>query len=657
MQVLHEDDFSQTVIDDGGRVLVVPRGMLNTPAPLGIGAGGAPGGALPVPAPAAVSPPVPEVTHELPTAPPAPEPAPIQPPPPASRPQAPAAAPTPQLETKADVQAVKEGATNEALQANAIATDAAVQQAEVEAGVREQGEREQRELEVDRENAEFVAGKKREAKALAMDQAEKEFQSTKIDEGRLWSDSSTAKKVGWGIAMALSGIGNTLMGKGDAVNPVVQMLTQAIDRDVQLQMDQRKHLGDVAARRAAELDKFDSLIESQQARFATRTAALKERVADRIITEASKFGGTQRAAAGLAAAAELKQAAAADRQKALDTETQVDLEKARLQQSEAASRRSAYVQMRGQDMSQQQWAGDFVLRSQDMMMRRQSEAVQLAAAGNKAAAEQVQKFGVADLKTAGGQMYTARSEKSAEEVMNRKAAVDSVVGLLDKLTTLKGKYGTETALLASPEYQQMKSLEGQIMNNLRVANQMGTLDKGSQDAIRTMMGLPEGTDITEGSVDALFKSVFRGDMTKGLETVRSSTIRNFNDYAKAARSPVGGDFIPYEPPDLREATHREAKTPIEQLVRDVQTRLDPNAQRYHAAAAADPNVGKAARMIGFEPGALPEAQRSAVEGLAVAASTGHADAVAGLRGLAQGQNAPLADYARRVADRYGIPLK
>ena len=99
-------------------------------------------------------------------------------------------------------------------------------------------------------------------KQAAVEAANKELDNYKIDPHRFWKGEGTAKKVGWFISMALSGIGDALQGKSGP-NPVIGMLQNTIENDVKLQMDQRDALRAKAQRAGQALDSADRFSQNR----------------------------------------------------------------------------------------------------------------------------------------------------------------------------------------------------------------------------------------------------------------------------------------------------------------------------------------------------------------------------------------------------------
>ncbi len=140
----------------------------------------------------------------------------------------------------------------------------------------------------------------------------------KIDANKYWNDMGTGGKIGMFVAMALSGIGNALAGKGDAPNPVIQMLQQKMHQSILLQQDKRDQMSKGIERAQGE-EQNVALVQAK------RAADISAAQAD--ATKMLKIQvdlATAKAADPIARANGQKESAMLDRQLAIDTGNAID---------------------------------------------------------------------------------------------------------------------------------------------------------------------------------------------------------------------------------------------------------------------------------------------------------------------------------------------
>lgn len=384
-------------------------------------------------------------------------------------------------------------------------------------------------------------------------QAEADY---KVDRGRMWANKGTGSKVLAGIAVAMTALGDALQGKSGP-NLALQIITDAIDDDVNDQVREFEQLGTKVNRARSSLDSYmketgDMVASKQmlQAQRRLQAADMLESSAARFENPKAKLNAMNNAAMLRANAAQLSGQSAEGRFNRDVQREQIANAKAQTGLGYANLAFSKQKDARDFDEGKRRWERETLL-----------QAAQLDQAGNaagaKAAREQVQLYqergigGVvkqavgADgkptveydiIRNKDGTPFVASTVDEAKELRAQKAAVDTINQFTNELVRGIKEHGGESEFFKSSAWQEMKAKRTAIANELRVANKMGTLDKGSMEAIEGMMG---GVD----------PASYWQNASKGLLAARDGTITKFNSNLRAQPGYTGAD---YKPPDVAE---------------------------------------------------------------------------------------------------------
>lgn len=109
----------------------------------------------------------------------------------------------------------------------------------------------------------------------------------KIDPGRKWASMGTGRQIGAIIAAAVSGLGAALAKKGGP-NFALDLIMNEIDKDVALQMDERRQLGENAQRQRLAIDDLRQIHKDRDAERMSRKAAVLGREAQSLREVAGK---------------------------------------------------------------------------------------------------------------------------------------------------------------------------------------------------------------------------------------------------------------------------------------------------------------------------------------------------------------------------------
>lgn len=288
------------------------------------------GGALPADPVVAPPPaPVPTPPPDLPLAPPPetpapqlPERAPVAAPPPPNpdfkvQLPEPPPAPNPPKPPTVDQQlgmAQQKQTQTDAAGMNAITSNAAVDQAQAADELRayqdhqaKAAENEKQRVALQQETQQINAQKQ-----TYVDSVLKELDDYKVDQNKFWKDQGVGDRIGWGVGMVLSGLGNAFLGArnpqmGAAENPVIKMLRDKMHESVVAQMDERDQLKEKYGRAEHALDRYNQFSKDRSAQIDLLDARNDKALANYLMLAAAKFKDPKIAANAQAEAAKLMQ--------------------------------------------------------------------------------------------------------------------------------------------------------------------------------------------------------------------------------------------------------------------------------------------------------------------------------------------------------------
>lgn len=318
---------------------------------------------------------------------------------------------------------------------------------------------------------------------------------------------STAQKIGKVISIALGGIGQALMGQGGE-NPVLAILDNQVKAAAEERMRRAQQLGQQVGVKEKALDTIVDKAKSAAAAQAAYEATEWAKAAKQIETAALATGGEALLARSQGLIAEA-------RGKADELTKRWNLENRKVDLDERQLEQQAKYQ------SQQIGLGYAELKEKKRQFTEELKLKQAAAmaAGDPKEAERLKmerELGVRNPIT--GELLTgksgglARKPEIAEEMDKMLAATATSTKLIDTVIRLADKSEGASELLQSAEWQEIKANEELLKQQVRLALQMGTLDKGAADSLQKMFG---GVDPTSFIRDAA--PGFRA-ARKGLET-------------------------------------------------------------------------------------------------------------------------------------------
>lgn len=473
-------------------------------------------------------------------------------------------------------------------------------------------------------------------KQAYVDATMKDADNYKIDRQKEWNDMGVGHHIGWWIAMAMSGLGEAMQGRGGG-NPVVQMLQQKMHDSVVAQIDQRDQLRQKNARAQHELDKYDAFSKDRMAQISLLDAQNDKRLANELRSAGARAAEPQAQARALSEAAKLEKESAEKAQKAAEFASTNDIAKRQLQVSQG---QLGVAQFNAREAQRHDMATEELTAQQ-----RDIEALKLEKQGKDNEAKLVRE------RALGGEVRPVKDASGK--------VVGSEVGLItkkDDSTWIPN--GTETSVTA---LQKSHNDTLQVLGSIDAIRQMGPewlsdiansdkkqkLDQLIENAMLQVvqaqkLGVINGKDATYalGTLGVGTKSVtgFR-DVMAGLAQARESFIRNHNVDLRTA----GLDKTWEGPSDpLKAGAHEQ--TPTEQLQTSLKVKPDENPQRawqttYAQTLKSSGGDIEAAKRSANEAmisaGTITPAQRVGLDKLKAQAIGGDAEALAAIEDVAK----------------------
>ncbi len=441
-------------------------------------------------------------------------------------PTAPAAPATPFSEAKATA----DSAFTQQEEALAAQGDIQASQADATADALEQGIASREALQAKRD-AQAAQDQAEISKRISvMDKAVQSEADYKIDEGRRWRNASTGKKIGAAIGVALSALGDALQGKSGP-NMALQMITDSIRQDVQLQMDERAQLGRKVQTQKSSLDNYRQISQDKQTQFAMKMAEESERTAKQIELTAQRFSSPLAKERAAMLAGQLRQSKGEYLTKAAADDWNRGLQERSLAESVAARKASnslGYAGLAEQRAGRLQSAAQFRENLDLKKIELAQESLKLAQAGRmeeakalKVQSDEVAKRGIGapnrarigedgkpviDPKTGlpevekGGTLmnkdgtpFLARTPEEGAKLAKMMASTSDVTRLMNNVIHLRDKYGWSSDLFQSPEWQEAQADWAQIILEKKNIDELGVIAGPDMDLMSKALGAKDPT--------------------------------------------------------------------------------------------------------------------------------------------------------------------
>jgi hypothetical protein len=418
----------------------------------------------------------------------------------------------------ATAEGMYEGAIGSANDANAgvAAVDAAAARDQYDEKLKAQQE-------VDRINTERARvtaerEKMRQQKATQVDRYVHDADNFKIDENKFWGDASTAKNIGRIIAMAMTGLGQALMGRGHEQNPVIAMFDQMARQSIQMQQDKRSQMEKRADRAQQGLGDFDRISDSTDARFNAQMARAYQRGIQMGDLAVAKYGDKRADANWKAQRAELEMKLAEHKDKAAGAAWDRDVQRQNLANQKRQTDISAgHLGLAGRQFKEgvrqfdkrQGFEELQFLANNDYRDRALDVEAAKAAATGKATGAKVQlEQGVAappkvvidaegnvtvnrdtgDLVQADGKTpWIIPTDKEAIAFREKKEAAESIIAALDEIREIRERVGGESSWGNSDDYQRLQVLKDNLVA-LKKSGMQGMSSDADMARIERMLG-------------------------------------------------------------------------------------------------------------------------------------------------------------------------
>jgi hypothetical protein len=334
---------------------------------------------------------------------------------------------------------------------------------------------------------EALVGKQAEIdKRAAEDQAEIDSR-TKAWEAKQqeWMDAKVTRR-GMStmeiIGVVLAGLGQAI-DKKDGPNPALNLVMGKIQQDVDDQLRERDELGKRAGALKGAVDYAREIASDRNAQRIAAMGMEAQRWGREIETigQLTKNSIIRAQAVAQGAALRLKGGEMLMQAKQLDDAVVMD--RARLAQQERDSRRSAGVQYARIAEDRRQADMSFAAKQMEIEEARAQRVASATTATDLEAAKRE----VPDLASKGG-AYRARDEKSATEIAKIKAAVDTIADGNAELLRLRQEYGSEWAARQSGAHQKMQAILANNAAAYKQLHTLGAWDKGTEGLTKQAYG-------------------------------------------------------------------------------------------------------------------------------------------------------------------------
>lgn len=322
-------------------------------------------------------------------------------------------------------------------------------------------------------------------KQAYVDQTMREVDDYKVDQNKFVHDMGIGDMVGWGIATALSSVGQALQHQ-TGPNPVVQMLQEKMHQAVVAQMEQREQLKEKNARAEHSLDKFDAFSKDRQAQMDMLDARNDRWLAQQVALTGAKMADPAARATAQQQYAALMESSADKAKKAADTATTNDIQYKHVAIAQSANAIAGghlavaqQAERRAQKLQDLEW-GPGGIKEQELGIKAAAELRKSMEEKKKTIADQgiFNPTNAQPLLNAQGKAMVAQADQL--EAVARKNPAQAAQAYVDYL---KGQATTEAGKA------QVAQIEAQVKSNPAVAQQIaqGYADKLRQDARTTQV--------------------------------------------------------------------------------------------------------------------------------------------------------------------------
>lgn len=349
-------------------------------------------------------------------------------------------------------------------------------------------------------------------KQLYADNAHKELDDYKVDHSKLWNDMGAGRQFGMYLAMALSGLGQALSGKGNEPNPVLQMM-QAKNRElVQAQMDQREELAKKYGRAKEDVGAHDAFAKDRDANLLLQESLFDKQLARDLNLAAAKSNDANVRANAATEAAKLEQSSADKKAQAVERAAQRDIQNKQIAISQGQLGVAQGHLRLGIDEFQHQKDKD----QQELDLK----AAALLQKGDKRGSEEYQKFGLpgVSVKSEDGKtsepFIATGSPEGVEKLREKIGASRTIIQLLSEAKRIRTGYSNNN-LASREEWQRLKQIWATAKAKGKDTLGLGALSESDYEVLDGYLGADDPT-------------TWR-DPTAGIDQARRTVMQDLNN--------------------------------------------------------------------------------------------------------------------------------
>lgn len=389
----------------------------------------------------------------------------------------------------------------------------------------------------------------------------------KIDPGRRWKNMSTGRKIGAAISVAMTALGDALQHK-NGPNLAIEMISKSIEDDVNLQVQERQHLGDVASRSRTSLDDYRRNYGDWKEARALKLAEEYKRTADEIERIAAGAKTERAKANGLAMAGEFRGRAGALENGVAQAGWNREMNLAKFAEEKRHAKATEGIARAGQ----KQEADQFAERMKFEYAKLDAEAAKATADGNAKKAKDILERGVpappaavldaegnptGELNRNTGTLILENAlPEEAKEARHKMAVANELIDVIDEIVSIRSESGGATAALNSDAYQRLSVLQ----NKAATLAKDGTQGLSSENDMKLVIGAAGTDDVTSFRDQAAKLAEARARIVKSANgklhslgykgnditwadpnALKAKTNAQQADFQQALQTPVGAD--------------------------------------------------------------------------------------------------------------------
>jgi hypothetical protein len=327
----------------------------------------------------------------------------------------------------------------------------------------------------------------------------------KVDPGRRWKNASTGAKIAAAISVAMSALGDALQHKSGP-NLALEIINKSIEDDVNLQIQDREHLGQVATRARTSLDDYrQEFGDWQQARSA-KLAEEYKRTADEIERISAAAKGDKAKANALAMVGDLRTRAGALEQGIATSAFGREMKLAEFSEQKRAARAGEGLQYAGLKQNDSHFNQEMKFKREELGAQRQAKLDEINAKSGAEQAKLLRELGITDPTTgkvfvdANGQPVIAPTETEAKEARATVRDSQTALSAIDELRKEAKALGPSVVKGKSADAFNTKL--GLLQLQIKEAYKLGTLDNGSVAFLDKLTG-GDPTKISTANIAAM----------------------------------------------------------------------------------------------------------------------------------------------------------